>query len=494
MDAFNATRMRASALQLNFQEMWQEIHLASPSSSASSLPSVASGPVGKAQQDKEKEEEKAVGTLCYAGNLPTDVILSIVPLLQVRDLLRCRQLCSTTYRVLSAPLYDSIVWDVCLSHNFSALHQRRSPPPRRSEHLDKGSSDGAHKPSDTSTQVSRAAQCNVNLYSHRPAFLRVLEAALNETEAELRHWSNSNYLIDGMANMSPGDVVGLLSNVGRFNDTALAIAVSIARYQAMTTVIIRDKSVAMRYKRGLRFDGPVSFCSLSSGQNPGWMRQSEHLPRIQAPGFLGYVVELIELRPQEEHLRFTALLWCYANLCVFTTEREAIAANEARLREDSTADHLRYVSLDLLDQPGFDLAHWCRTGEFTLPNGTVVVSKCHVSFGEFRTHVYCPWGSSSANLSNRYAGIDSGGVVVVPRRHGGAGNLRGRVVSSSGSGERPTGGGWRGGGTWMDAWNSLSGASEEVKRSSGAAMRVTEGLMRKRDSLKATLEKLVSFQ
>jgi hypothetical protein len=216
----------------------------------------------------------------------------------------------------------------------------------------------------------------------------------------------------------------------------------------------------MRFKRGLRFDGPVSFCSLSSGQNPGWMHQGDRLPKIEAPGFLGYVVELIELRPQEEHLRFTALLWCYANLCVFTTEAEAIAANEARIRENPETGSLRYVALDLLDTPGFDLSHWCRTGEFTLPNGTIVVSKCHVSFGDFRPHVYCPWGSSASTPS---VGTTSNG--------------NGTNTSSTGA---------RWSGSWIGGWN---GVAQARRADSGEAMRLTERLMRKRDHLKAMLLK-----
>ena len=118
-------------------------------------------------------------------------------------------------------------------------------------------------------------------------------------------------------------------------------------------MLVSDTAAAYEFRRGTGFSGPATFVSARGAQSACGIfatlaEEAESLCK-GAKGYLGLAVQMIELRPEEERLRATALLSIYRHLTIWSTEAEAEAWNAAVRRRHgaATAKRVSYsVGLD----------------------------------------------------------------------------------------------------------------------------------------------------
>ncbi|CAN0099171.1 unnamed protein product, partial [Discosporangium mesarthrocarpum] len=125
-----------------------------------------------------------------------------------------------------------------------------------------------------------------------------------------------------------GGVLGLVSDLGYIEDPRIARAVSQKRRAAMSTAIVKSTSVMYDFRRRGMFSGPLNFLPIDTLLDHADPHMPPHhslppLPGGPHPGFLGYAVELVRLRPEHECLRMTALYAVLKDLAVFETEVDA---------------------------------------------------------------------------------------------------------------------------------------------------------------------------
>ena len=96
--------------------------------------------------------------------------------------------------------------------------------------------------------------------------------------------------------------------------------------------------------------------------------------RVLAPGFLGYAVELLKLRPEDESLRWTALFTVFKWLAVFETraQADAVPRPSAEAVAAGTAPANNYnVALDDFDQQRAERARIrCRVAQQSAGDAT----------------------------------------------------------------------------------------------------------------------------
>ncbi|CAM9968094.1 unnamed protein product, partial [Choristocarpus tenellus] len=160
-----------------------------------------------------------------------------------------------------------------------------------------------------------------------------------------------------------GGVLGLICDLGYIEDSSIARAISHKRRPAMSTVIVKDTGVIYDFRKRGMYSGPLNFLPVSELlHSPIESPDSEGLlptiPNGPHPGFLGYAVDLVRLRPEYEPLRLTVLYAVFKDLSVFET---CVEAEEARHR--SGCEHLFYCALDfgpgdvLERERGWPIAH-----------------------------------------------------------------------------------------------------------------------------------------
>lgn len=169
-------------------------------------------------------------------------------------------------------------------------------------------------------------------------------------------------------------VVGLVSDLGTISDPRIACAVSTRRRAAMSTVIVTDEGVIRNFRRSGLYIGPVNFLPLTalhqvppalSAVLAGWVddnvlgrgRGSVLLPLApetpSPPGFLGYAVRLLQLRPEHEPLRWTVFFALFKDLVIFETTDQAEA-----VRVRAPNQKLYYCALDYVGAQDEQLASW----------------------------------------------------------------------------------------------------------------------------------------
>lgn len=128
-----------------------------------------------------------------------------------------------------------------------------------------------------------------------------LKARLDWTRHELAHFTRLLPLVSALQLVDRS--VEISGNVGRFPSKEIALAVSKRRPQALGGVLIPDVAIATRFRRQIQHHPhAVNFMITSPPDSTLAAR-----PTITAKGFVGYALDLLELRPQEEWLRETVL-------------------------------------------------------------------------------------------------------------------------------------------------------------------------------------------
>lgn len=163
-----------------------------------------------------------------------------------------------------------------------------------------------------------------------------------------------------------GGVIGLLSDLGMIPDLRIARAVSHKRRAAMSSAVVANEVIVYDFRCRGYFSGPLNFLPLrpllleGTMETAGGERTLPTAPEDPAPpGFLGYAIRLIRLRPEHESLRWTVLFTVFKDLAVFETTAQAEA-----VRERMPQGRLFYCALDhpgALDDP-------CQSGMAPLPH------------------------------------------------------------------------------------------------------------------------------
>lgn len=152
-------------------------------------------------------------------------------------------------------------------------------------------------------------------------------------------------------------MIGLVSDLCAIPDPRIARAVSHKRRAAMVTAVVTNEDVIYDFRRSGLYKGPLNFLPLRTLQlaHPlaGAFAPAEREDREEGvllppapetpppPGFLGYAVRLMRLRPEHEQLRWTVLYTLFKDLAVFETAAQAEA-----VRGRTTNGTLFYCALD----------------------------------------------------------------------------------------------------------------------------------------------------
>jgi hypothetical protein len=183
--------------------------------------------------------------------------------------------------------------------------------------------------------------------------LNMLRGLLAHTENEYGNLVACAPLITALRLLPTDSCVGLVGSIGRFPTEAIARAVGDRRRSALTSVIIRRTATALEFRQlRTHLSGAVSFLAL----NQALVTCAAARPPLQAPGFLGYAVDLLELQPQDEELRETVLAtYVYRDMTVWDTAQHVENAIRAGIYTSSMPFYALLMPapmpLDLSDGP-----------------------------------------------------------------------------------------------------------------------------------------------
>jgi hypothetical protein len=191
--------------------------------------------------------------------------------------------------------------------------------------------------------------------------LRYLKTRLAYERSELLHWQSVVDIATCVKRVDKGLIVDLSGNVGKFADPKIALAISRRRPQALRGVIVTNSSAAYLYRQASPYSGPASFMEANTPLSAAVPR-----PAIVAEGFLGYALDLIELRPHEQALRDTVLAcYVYRDLTVWKTLQHI---QDAKASGAYVGDY--YCALDSIGLPescprtGSPIHTACAWGQF----------------------------------------------------------------------------------------------------------------------------------
>lgn len=199
-----------------------------------------------------------------------------------------------------------------------------------------------------------------------------LEARLARMERDIAHYHNSHHVRSAMYAFAHASelpfscgVIGMVGDLCMVDDERIASAISRKRNAAMTTVIVRDVGTIERFRKSgpSHTRGPSSYMPLTTTLK----MQDEPFPAVNAPGFLGYAMHLIKLRPQHEYLR-DAMYTLFRNLMVFDTMENSIAFREELTRNNPNGARKQWlVALDQFGdvvEPGENIHRCVGVGRF----------------------------------------------------------------------------------------------------------------------------------
>lgn len=162
---------------------------------------------------------------------------------------------------------------------------------------------------------------------------RCVDAMRGHAQGELAFYLSVAPLVEALQKLdSSRDRAVLAACVGRFPSASVARAVARRRPAALWGVIIFDIETGRRFREHApNYRRSVSFMISprvdGEGAVIGASAAAARPPIIGAPGFLGYAVDLLELRGLEERDALPALeALCYRDLTVWTTLADVRAA------------------------------------------------------------------------------------------------------------------------------------------------------------------------
>jgi hypothetical protein len=143
---------------------------------------------------------------------------------------------------------------------------------------------------------------------------------LQYERSELKYWNSTLQLMVALKKID-SFVIDVSGNVGRFPSHQIAEAVSRRRPQALAGAIVDNVEIARHFRKVTRYNNAVSFMSTQS------FGTGASRPPITAKGFVGYALDLLELRPEEEYLREGVLAsLVYRDLTVWENIEDAHTA------------------------------------------------------------------------------------------------------------------------------------------------------------------------
>ena len=161
-----------------------------------------------------------------------------------------------------------------------------------------------------------------------------------------------NFIKHGSSGAGGGELLGAIFDLIAVEDKRIANAISNKRQNAMKTVVVRRGERFAEFRRKERRAGgakPLSFIPLDMSFDsiaPGPMELK--LEGANHEGFLGYVVNLVKLRPEHEHLRYTVLWALFKDLSVWK-DKESVVECARRLGLKTT--DIYHCSLDHICEP-----------------------------------------------------------------------------------------------------------------------------------------------
>ena len=124
------------------------------------------------------------------------------------------------------------------------------------------------------------------------------------------------------------ELIGCIFDLIRIDNPDIARAVAIRRQRAMKTVIVKSSSSFMEFRRKETNSRPLSFVPMDMSFDmiaPGPVELPLQVGKTE--GFKGYVIDLIDLRPQHQHLRMSVFWALFRDLAVFDCVKSAERAS-----------------------------------------------------------------------------------------------------------------------------------------------------------------------
>ena len=187
--------------------------------------------------------------------------------------------------------------------------------------------------------------------THNDAKRLYFEYLFHSSQTEFRHFKSIQWYYAAVHTYNrkySRGVVGLLSDIGWVSNDKLAKILSRKRFMTMHTVITETMKDVHNFKAitiNLGQEGPHSFLPLEALQH---MHPTEYNTIMHntttAPGFIDYAVNLIQLRPEHEYLRWTAYYGVFRDLMVFETRADVVKYTASL--DAATATALWVVTLE----------------------------------------------------------------------------------------------------------------------------------------------------
>jgi hypothetical protein len=156
--------------------------------------------------------------------------------------------------------------------------------------------------------------------------------------------------IDHFRQQGGRGVIGIVSEMAWVEDEAIAKTISRKRFMAMATVLTTSEGVIPRFKDATKHFAARSATSFMPHATAAKSvsHDTSHIDllkrKVDAPGFLGYAVNLLKLRSEHEYLRYSVFWIIFSNLMIFDTVQNLFAFYSTLEVED--AEKMWAVSVD----------------------------------------------------------------------------------------------------------------------------------------------------
>ena len=158
--------------------------------------------------------------------------------------------------------------------------------------------------------------------NYKMNFLRLRTEDLERRESQAAALRRPRAGVEEYRRRGGEGIVGVLADIAWVKDESIAKTISRKRFMAMATIITSSECDITRFKADNKnLLGATSFMPYSTAVRS--INGTAHVDMLQrdvlAPGFLGYVVNLICLKPKHEYLRYTVFWIIFKNLMIFDT-------------------------------------------------------------------------------------------------------------------------------------------------------------------------------